>query len=100
MSRRVGGGGTGAFGARLVERLVATTDLAVVIAARRHGPANELADRLQTRHPGRDIGTGWLDVAITLPVGGRLVHDHGWLMPHWPDMACGSHHAPSNINSF
>src|SRR5262245_21926971 len=54
-------GGTGAFGARLVEGLVATTDLAVVIAARRIDPANELAARLSASHPGAAIETCALD---------------------------------------
>src|SRR5262249_53212755 len=54
-------GGTGAFGARLVEGLVATTDLAVVIAARRSGPADALAMRLRARYPSATIETCALD---------------------------------------
>jgi hypothetical protein len=55
-------GGTGAFGARLVEGLVATTDLAVVIAARR--PADDLATSLRARYPGRAITTCALDASL------------------------------------
>src|SRR5262245_45663119 len=54
-------GGTGAFGARLVEGLAATTGLAVVIAARRSGPAEELAAQLRARHSGASIETCALD---------------------------------------
>jgi saccharopine dehydrogenase-like NADP-dependent oxidoreductase len=54
MSRRVVViGGTGAFGGRLVEGLLATTDLDVVIAARRVHPAEDLAAALRARYPGR-----------------------------------------------
>jgi hypothetical protein len=60
-------GGTGGFGARLVERLVATTDLTVVIAARRIAPADELAGGLRARHPGRAIETCSLDAATFTP---------------------------------
>jgi hypothetical protein len=56
MTRRVlVGGGTGSFGARLVEGLVATTDLDVVIAARRVGRADALKASLRARHPHRRI---------------------------------------------
>src|SRR5262249_455017 len=54
-------GGTGAFGARLVEGLAATTGFAVVIAARRTEAANELAARLRARHPGATIETRAFD---------------------------------------
>jgi hypothetical protein len=60
-------GGTGAFGARLVAALVATTDLTVVIAGRRLGPADELAATLRARHPKRGIETCALDVAAITP---------------------------------
>jgi hypothetical protein len=68
MSRRVVViGGTGAFGARLVEGLVATTSLAVVIAARRSGPAQELEAALRARYPQRIIETCTLDTARIVP---------------------------------
>jgi hypothetical protein len=56
-------GGTGAFGARLVESLVATTDLEVVIAARHVAPAQALASDMQARHPGQRIETCVLDAS-------------------------------------
>src|SRR5262249_42887076 len=52
-------GGTGAFGARLVDGLLATTDLAVVIAARR--AADDLAAALRARYPGRAVEACALD---------------------------------------
>src|SRR5262245_3300066 len=64
MSRRVVViGGTGAFGARLVEGLVATTSLAVVIAGRRSGPAQALAAALRAKYPQGTIETCALDAA-------------------------------------
>jgi Domain of unknown function (DUF4166)/Saccharopine dehydrogenase NADP binding domain len=60
-------GGTGSFGARLVAALVATTDLVVVIAARRIGPADDLAAALRARHPDRAIETCALDAAALTP---------------------------------
>jgi len=69
-------GGTGAFGARLVEGLVATTDLAVVIAARRIDPANELAARLSASHPGAAIETCALDA-------GRITADDVRRLAAW-----------------
>src|SRR5262245_51081785 len=64
MSRRVVViGGTGAFGARLVEGLVATTSLAVVIAGRRSGPAQALAAALRAKYPQGIIETCMLDAA-------------------------------------
>jgi NAD(P)-dependent dehydrogenase (short-subunit alcohol dehydrogenase family) len=56
MSRRVlVGGGTGSFGSRLVEGLVATTDLDVIIAARNVDRAEALKAVLCARHPDRQI---------------------------------------------
>jgi NAD(P)-dependent dehydrogenase (short-subunit alcohol dehydrogenase family) len=56
MSRRVlVVGGTGSFGARLVEGLVATTDLDVIIAARNVERAEALKAVLRARHPDRQI---------------------------------------------
>jgi hypothetical protein len=56
MSRRVlVSGGTGNFGARLVEGLVATTDFDVTIAARNIERADALASALRARHPDRQI---------------------------------------------
>jgi saccharopine dehydrogenase-like NADP-dependent oxidoreductase len=64
MSRRVVIiGGTGAFGRRLVEGLLATTGLAVVIAARRVRPTEDLAATLRARHPGR-VEACMLDAAV------------------------------------
>src|SRR5262245_33768858 len=56
-------GGTGAFGSRLVEGLVATTHLEVIVAARRIAPAQALANELRARHPGRMIETCALNAA-------------------------------------
>jgi saccharopine dehydrogenase-like NADP-dependent oxidoreductase len=65
MSRRVVViGGTGAFGGRLVEGLLATSDLAVVIAARRRQPAEQAAAALRARYPGRVIETCALDASV------------------------------------
>jgi saccharopine dehydrogenase-like NADP-dependent oxidoreductase len=56
MTRRVlVSGGTGSFGARLVEGLAATTDLDVIIAARNVGRAEALKAALRARHPHRRI---------------------------------------------
>jgi NAD(P)-dependent dehydrogenase (short-subunit alcohol dehydrogenase family) len=56
MSRRVlVCGGTGSFGARLVECLVATTDLEVIIAARNVDRADALKYILHAGHPERQI---------------------------------------------
>jgi hypothetical protein len=54
-------GGTGAFGARLVEGLAATTDLTVVIAARHARAAENLAIALRDSHPGSGIEACALD---------------------------------------
>src|SRR5262245_11424456 len=54
-------GGTGHFGARLVESLLATTDLDVVIAARGAQRAEEMALALRKRYPGRTIETHAFD---------------------------------------
>jgi Domain of unknown function (DUF4166) len=68
MSRRVlVKGGTGNFGARLVEGLVATTDLDVTIAARHVGPAEALATTLRQRFPGRTIDVHQFDASIAKP---------------------------------
>jgi NAD(P)-dependent dehydrogenase (short-subunit alcohol dehydrogenase family) len=65
MSRRVLViGGTGAFGGRLVEGLAATTDFAVVIAARRGRAADALAAALRARYPGRAIEACALDASL------------------------------------
>jgi NAD(P)-dependent dehydrogenase (short-subunit alcohol dehydrogenase family) len=62
MSRRVlVVGGTGSFGARLVEGLVATTDLDVIIAARNVDRAEALKADLRARHPDRQIETHGFD---------------------------------------
>jgi Domain of unknown function (DUF4166)/Saccharopine dehydrogenase NADP binding domain len=57
-------GGTGNFGARLVEGLVATTDLDVVIAARRVAPAEALAARLHQLYAGGTIEIREFDASI------------------------------------
>jgi saccharopine dehydrogenase-like NADP-dependent oxidoreductase len=67
-------GRTGAFGSRQVEGLVATTDLAVVIAARRLGPADDLAVALRARHPDRMIEACALDAAALQPDDLRRLH--------------------------
>ena len=54
-------GGTGQFGARLVERLAATTDLDLVIAARDMPRAETLAATLRKRYPERTIETHAFD---------------------------------------
>jgi saccharopine dehydrogenase-like NADP-dependent oxidoreductase len=65
MSRRVVViGGTGAFGGRLVEGLLATSDLPVVIAARRRQPAEEAVAALRARYPGRMIEACVLDANV------------------------------------
>jgi Domain of unknown function (DUF4166)/Saccharopine dehydrogenase NADP binding domain len=64
MSRRVLViGGTGSFGARLVEGLISTTDLDVIIAARGIDRAATLAAALRARYPGRQIDTHACDTA-------------------------------------
>jgi len=66
MTRRVlVGGGTGSFGARLVEGLVATTDLDVIIAARNVDRAKALKAALRARHPHRQIETHGFDATTT-----------------------------------
>lgn len=63
MTRRVlVGGGTGSFGARLVEGLVATTDLDVIIAARNVDRADALKAALRRRYPSRRIEAHGFDV--------------------------------------
>jgi hypothetical protein len=57
-------GGTGTFGARLVERLAATTDLTVVIAARHARVAEDFAATLRARHPGRVVEARALDASL------------------------------------
>jgi saccharopine dehydrogenase-like NADP-dependent oxidoreductase len=65
MSRRVVViGGTGAFGARLVESLAATTDLTVVIASRHSHAAEDFAAVLRARYPGRAIAACVLDARL------------------------------------
>jgi hypothetical protein len=60
-------GGTGSFGALLVEGLVRHTAFAVVIAARDRGRAEALAARLRAAHPGRDIVALALDARQATP---------------------------------
>ena len=60
-------GGTGTFGARLVEGLVATTDLDVIIAARGLQRASDLAATLQKKYPGRSIEARQCDAATVMP---------------------------------
>jgi hypothetical protein len=57
-------GGTGAFGARLVESLAATTDLTVVIAARHARAAEDFAAGLRPRYPGRAVEACALDARL------------------------------------
>src|SRR5262249_19539416 len=57
MRRVLVSGGTGSFGARLVETLVATTDLDVIVAARGLQRARALAAALHIRYPDRNIET-------------------------------------------
>lgn len=54
-------GGTGSFGRRLVERLVATTDATVIVAGRSAHAFGPLAAELVARHPGRALGWARLD---------------------------------------
>jgi saccharopine dehydrogenase-like NADP-dependent oxidoreductase len=56
-------GGTGNFGTRLVENLVATTDFDVIIAARGIKRAATLAAALRARYPERQIDTYERDTA-------------------------------------
>jgi saccharopine dehydrogenase-like NADP-dependent oxidoreductase len=54
-------GGTGSFGSRLVEGLVATSNLDVIIAARNVDRADMLQADLQARFPGRRIEVSQFD---------------------------------------
>lgn len=56
-------GGAGAFGRRLVDGLLATTDASVVIAGRSLQRAEAVADELRRAHPGRDAQAAQIDRA-------------------------------------